>query len=326
MAMTSRERFRETMRYGNPDRVPYFEEGLREEALNRWHDEGLPHDADLSQMFHQDRRERIPVNLEPLPAMEKWGTSRRGLKALRSRLNVDGPARLPEDWEALVTAWRGREHVIELLLHRGFFLSMGVRDWSRFADVMYMLSDAPGCVREIMKVYGDFGARLADRVLREVEVDFVSFSEPIGGNDGPLLSPRQYEEFVLSSYGPILDVVRQHGVETICFITYANARVLIPSLLKAGFNCLWACEVDAEAMDYRSLRREFGRDLRLIAGIDLDTIALGRKAMRKEIMTKVPPLRADGGYVPLADGRARDNVGFEDYCYYRRLMEEVTRR
>jgi hypothetical protein len=29
--------------------------------------------------------------------------------------------------------------------------------------------------------------------------------------------------------------------------------------------------------------------------------------------------------VPLADGRVREDVTFENYVYYRRLLEEVTR-
>jgi len=86
-------------------------------------------------------------------------------------------------------------------------------------------------------------------------------------------------------------------------VTYANARVLVPTILKWGFNCLWACEVNVEAMDYRSLRKEFGRDLRLIGGIDLDALRKDKEAIRREIEEKVPPLIADGGFIPLADGR-----------------------
>jgi hypothetical protein len=36
-------------------------------------------------------------------------------------------------------------------------------------------------------------------------------------------------------------------------MTYANARILIPSILRWGFNCLWAFEVNIEVMGYRSL-------------------------------------------------------------------------
>jgi len=322
--MTSRERFRETMRYGTPDRVPYFEEGLRDDVLDRWHEQGLPTDADLARLFHTDLRERLPINIEPIPPIQRWPTSRRGLQTLRRRLNPDDPARFPEDWPARVKAWRTRDHVLELPLHRGFFLSMGVHDWRRFLDAVYLLSDAPDLVHEILAIYSNFGIRLAERVLDEVEVDFASFSEPIGGNNGPLLSPRMYEEFLLASYRPILDAVRRRGVETIVLVTYANARPLIGPAIEAGFDCLWACEVNVETMDYRALRRRFGRGLRLIGGIDLDVLTLDQAAIRREMEEKVPPLLAQGGYVPLADGRVRINVPFENYCFYRHLLEELT--
>ena len=77
-------------------------------------------------------------------------------------------------------------------------------------------------------------------------------------------------------------------------------------------------------MDYRDIRREFGRNLRLIGGIDLDALRHGKEAIRREIDEKVPPLLADGGYVPVADGRIREDVSFENYAYYRRLLELKT--
>jgi hypothetical protein len=154
-------------------------------------------------------------------------------------------------------------------------------------------------------------------------VDAVIFSEPIGGNEGPLISPEMYENIVLKSYQPVLDVLCRHHVETIIFQTFANARMLIPSILKWGFNGLWACEVNIEAMDYRSIRKEFGRDLRLIGGIDLDALRSSKADIKKEIQTKVPPLLDQGGYIPLADGRVREDVSFENYCYYRELLQSI---
>jgi len=323
--MTSRRRFLETLRYGRPDRVPYFEEGLREGVLEAWRAQGLPAEADPEAIFPTDRRERIAVNLEPLPKVRRWPRTLRGLAGLRRRLDPEHPCRLTADWADRARAWRRGGRVVQLPLHRGFFLSMGVRGWGRFTEVMYLLSDAARLVEETMALYAACYARLAERILSEVKVDFVSFSEPIGGPDGPLLSPDQYDRFVLRSYRPVLEAVRRHGVEFICFITYANARALIPRVLDAGFNCLWACEANTAAMDYRRLRREFGRRLRLIGGIDLDALRRGKRAIRREVLLKVPPLLADGGYIPLADGRVRADVPLEHYCYYRRLLERVAR-
>jgi len=77
-------------------------------------------------------------------------------------------------------------------------------------------------------------------------------------------------------------------------------------------------------MDYRNLRREFGPELRLIGGIDLDALRRDKEAIRREVEEKVPPLLADGGYIPMADGRVRADVPFENYVYYRKLLEKVT--
>ncbi len=313
------------MRYGTPDRVPYFEEGIRDEVLKAWRKQGLPPDTDMSRRFPSDAREEILVDLEPIPKLKRWPTSRQELGALRGSLDPDDPRRLPSKWSKHLRAWQMRDHVLMLRVHRGFFLSMGVDNWERFTEVVRLLIVDPEFVREAMAIQGAFAARLAERVLREVEVDAAVFAEPIGGNDRPLISPQMYEAFVLTSYKPVFDVLGRYGVETIVLRTFANSRMLIPSILKWGFTCLWACEVNVEAMDYRDLRREFGRDLRLIGGIDLDALRRDKEAIRREVEEKVPPLVADGGYVPLADGRVREDVPFENYVYYRQLLEKATR-
>jgi len=323
--MTSRERFLKTMRYEKADRVPYFEEGIRKDVIKAWRKQGLTKKAELSEMFSTDRHEEIETDLEPRPELKKWPASLNELDVLRKSLDPDDSRRLPWKWSQQVRTWRSRDHVLMLRVHRGFFLSMGVYGWDRFSEVIRLLIKDANYVHEAMAVQGEFAARMAERVLAEVEVDAVVFSEPIGGNDRPVLSPKMYEEFVLKSYQPILDVLNRYSVETVVLRTFANARILIPSILKWGFNCLWACEVNIEAMDYRDLRREFGTELRLIGGIDLDALRGGKEAIRREVEEKVPPLLAGGGYVPLADGRVRADVPFENYVYYRKLLEKVTR-
>mgnify|MGYP001828993617 FL=1 len=322
-SMTSRGRFLEVMRFGHPDRVPYFEEGIRDEVVHVWQAQGLSGRRELESAFPSDERERIELDLDPRPELKKWPTTERHLDLFRRHLNPDDPERFSEQWDKRVRKWRHRGHVLMLYVHEGFFLSMGVGSWQRFYDVMTQVVDNPGLVRKMMLAKGRFAAALTEKVLKEVNVDAVIFSEPIGGNEGPLISPEMYENIVLRSYEPVLDVLRKYSVETILFQTFANARILIPSILKWGFNGLWACEVNIEAMDYRGIRKEFGRDLRLIGGIDLDALRGTRDDIKKELQTKVPPLIDQGGYIPLADGRVREDVSFENYCYYRQLLRRI---
>lgn len=322
--MNCRERFLETMQYGKPDRVPYFEEGIRQEVLDEWYQQGLSPQDDLETMFHTDRREEIDPDLWSKPVPCQLPTSSADLKKYAAGLDPYDPARLPEDWSERVSSWRQRDHVLMLRVHDGFFLTMRVDDWQRFYDVIHLVKDDPGFVAEMMNLQGEFNARLTERVLSEVSVDAVIFSEPIGGMNGPIIAPWTYEQLVLPSYQPVMDVVRRHGVKVIILRTYANARVLIPSQLEAGINCLWACECETGAMDYHDIRRTYGKDLRLVGGIDLDALRFGKESIYREVMEQVPPLLESGGYIPLADGRVRPDVPLEDYIYYRRLLEEIT--
>ena len=322
--MDSRERFRQTMGYGRPDRIPYFHEGMEEDVLQEWRKQGLSHGADLYEMFGFDRREEFEPDLEALPGFRNWPSTKSNLDRLRGALNPNQNSRFPRRWINLVQKWRTRNHPLFLRVHRGFFLSMGVEGWKRFREVMFLTLRDPEFVREAMRIQGEFSAQIAERALKEAEFDAAVFTEPIAENSGPLISPKMYEDLVLKSYEPVLAVLRQHRVGTVILLTFANIRPLLPSLVKRGFNCLWACEAPGKHMDYRDLRRDFGRDLRLIGGIDLDVLRLDKESIKREVYEKVPPLLADGGFIPLADGRVRKDIPLENYLYYRRCFEEVT--
>jgi hypothetical protein len=94
-------------------------------------------------------------------------------------------------------------------------LSLGVKGWSRFTEVIELLVRAPLLVHDTLMIQGEFAARLAERVLRDVQVGAALFSEPIAEKRGPLISPKMYRDIVLPSYDPLLSVLKRHGVEVI---------------------------------------------------------------------------------------------------------------
>jgi len=321
--MNSKQRFLETMQSGQPDRPPLFDEGQREEVLEAWRLQGMPDGALLSELFAIDERDEIEPDLYPSPDLEPWPTTLDALDALKDALNPDDPARLPEDWDTCVRGWADRQHIVMLRVHRGFFQSIGVNDWRRFYQMMLLVKDDPRLVHKMLEIQGEFNARMTERVLRDVQVDAAVFGEPIGDNTGPLISPRTYRELVLPTYQPVLEILHRYHVRTIILRAFANIYPLIPDLLKAGINCLWVVEVRALEMDYPRLRSEFGHDLRLIGGLDLDVLREDKESIQRELEEKVPLLLEQGGYAPLLDGRVREDVPWENYCYYRELLERL---
>ncbi len=281
-------------------------------------------DTDLTKMFQTDEREEIYLDVDPHPFPAKWPVRREELKNFARRFNPGDRTRYPQQWKKHLPGWMEHSHVLMLRVHIGFFESMGVNGWGRFRELMIQMHNNPGLVGAMMQIQGECVASLTERVLQDIKIDAAIFSEPIGDNNGPLISPKMYAELVLTSYRPILEVLQRHSVRVVILRTYANCRLLIPVLLENGIDCLWACEVNNEAMDYRSLRKEFGQGLRLIGGVDLDVLRQDKESIRREVEEKVPLLVAQGGYVPLADGRVREDIPFENYVYYRQLLEKVT--
>ncbi|MBW2438132.1 MAG: hypothetical protein JRF29_12690, partial [Deltaproteobacteria bacterium] len=117
--MSSRKRFRETMGYGMPDRVPYFEEGIRKDVLKAWRTQGLAKKADLAALFPSDFRERMEVDLEPRPKFISRLDKMTDLKKFKRRLDPTDKKRLPSRWSRRVRAWQSRDHVLMLYVHRG---------------------------------------------------------------------------------------------------------------------------------------------------------------------------------------------------------------
>lgn len=321
--MNGRERFQKIMGYDQPDRAPLFKEGIRDDVIETWHSEGMPRDKVLAELFKIDQRIDVQPELEPRPRLAQWPVERAHLKEFEHNLNPEDPGRLPVDWQERVDEYATQDKPIMLRVHRGLYQTLGVIDWRGFADVNLLLIDDPKLAHDLLEIQANFAARLVQRILSEVNVDAAIFSEPISDNNGPLISPKMFESFGYTSYSPLLEVLQRSGVQTIIFRSYANARFLLPVILKWGFNCLWACEENFGDMDYRIIRREFGRELRLIGGIDVDILRQDKESIRREVMEKVPSLLADGGFIPLADGRIRANVPYENYDYYRNLLEKV---
>ena len=128
------------------------------------------------------------MDLDPRPPFQKWPTSRSELDVWRRRLDPNDPERLPDNWSVRIRAWGKRDDVLMLRLHPGFFLTMGVEGWHRFTQVIYLLKDDPRFVREVLAIQAEFVARLAERVLRGVEVDAAVFGEKVP----PLLAAGGY--------------------------------------------------------------------------------------------------------------------------------------
>ncbi len=322
--MNSRERFLAILHGETPDRPPLFPEGIRDEVLTCWHTQGLPGGIDLESLFTYDQFETLDPDTYPRLEITDWSDPQL-LPLLRQRLGAEDPRRLPDNWTERVNGWKDRQHPLFMRIHQGLFLTLGIEDWRSFAPALLRLVDQPELVHQIMTIQAAFAARLAEKILRQVDLDGVIFSEPIAGNHGALVSPEMYRTFALQSYAPIFDVLHAHHVPAVIWRSYANPINLLPEVVKYPFNVLWLCETPPDGLSPARVRQKVGSDRILIGGIDSDVLREDTRAIQQAI-ADVQPFVEAGRFIPLADGRVREDVPYPNYVFYRQELQRVFMR
>jgi hypothetical protein len=327
--MNTRQRFQETLQYGTPDRFPFFDYGLREDVLACWRAEGLAPEADVRQMFGLERWETagtygdVEIELHALPRFQGRLRTRADWHHLREAFDPQTPGRYPDNWAAVVAGWQDRDYPLGLIVWRGLFLPLQVGDWETLTDLLYLIHDEPALVEEVMAYMAHFNLAVLERALDGVDWDFAIFEEPIASNHAPVISPAHYRRFCLPYLQHIVERVRAAGIELLVADSQGAVGPLIPLWLEAGLNTLWLGDVAAAGLDYRTLRQQYGSELRLIGGLDLRVMTQDRAAVEREVLEKVPPLLAEGGYIPFLDGRVRKGMPFQNYAHYRHLLREL---
>jgi uroporphyrinogen decarboxylase len=138
--------------------------------------------------------------------------------------------------------------------------------------------------------------------------------------NGPLISPKMFDEFVAPYYRRLTGFLRAHGVDVICVDTDGDCRRLIPGFLQAGVSGLYPFEVQA-GMDIVEVRKNFPR-LLIQGGIDKTKIALGGAAIDAELEAKLPSLLSQGGFIPCCDHLVPPDVSWENFVYYRERVKD----
>ena len=324
--MNERERFRRLVRGEPIDRPPLFEEGVRDEVIERWHQQGLPQGMTHEQLFGLTEHERAGPDIRLRPSYD-GRIMELAPEQYRQAFDVSRD-RFPEDWAETVRRLETRDHVACIWASRGFFQALGVGDWATLKPVLQATVQDPDGVRARMEMYGDFCARMLGLTLQQVDPEFIYLGEPISDNTGPLISPAMFERFVIPVYERIVSVAHAHGCREILVGTYGNSALLFPAMIRAGVTMLWISEAaELPETDYRTIRRRHGPDLGLIGGVPLSLLRTGSpEGMRERLSEIVTPLLASGRYIPLAGGRVREEVPWSVYRAYREALNELMAR
>jgi len=356
--MNPHERFLACMRFEPVDRVPLWEWGPWTSTLRRWQQETLGEGRLPPQFVECDPRELCGVDMWMLPRYEQvvvaedeetiTVVSDRGVltrtfknlditsmpdyleypiktpddwEALKNRYDPAAPARFPEDWPERCARWRREGAVVEIKGSRSPSLFGFVRELLGPERVLYAFHDQPAMIHDMMEFNTEFLLDLWPRLLDEAPVTTVMIWEDMCYRNGPLISPAMFREFMLPRYKRLTGFLRSRGVDRIYVDCDGNIEELIPLWLEAGIEGMFPMEV-AAGMDVNKTRREYGRDLFMIGGIDKRVLARDRDAIDREL-ERTLPLAEAGGYIPMLDHGIPHDVPYENFVYYWQRKKEM---
>jgi uroporphyrinogen decarboxylase len=284
-------------------------------------------DSDEYQIIRDEDGNAIRVRkADPLGSMPQWlGYPVRDREdweqVVKPRLDDASPERRPrgEDFERWVAAMQA--HDTPLSIHCG-----SLYGWPRCLMGVTALSlafyDDPGLVHDICEHLTDYIIRLITPFLERVQFDWGFYWEDMGHKTASLCSPATYREFMLPHVERIADLLHAHGVRHVIVDSDGNNDALIPLWLEVGLSGWRPCEI-ASGCDPVRLRREYGRDLVLMGGVDKRALARGPEAIEHELLSKVPWLCAQGGYFPQVDHLVPPDVSLDNYTHYARLLRAI---
>ena len=169
-----------------------------------------------------------------------------------------------------------------------------------FADMVANRKFAEGLLDRVMEVKLKYWEIALELVGENVLV--VSEADDLGGQNGPLISPKLYRELIKPRHKELFSTIKRKAKTKvyIFFHTCGSVRELLPDLIEAGVDILNPVQVSAAGMDTKELKKEFGKEITFWGG-GIDTQRVLPKGTGQEIVDEVKrridDLAPEGGFV-----------------------------
>ncbi len=355
--MTDRERFNNQMHYRPVDRCFNMEFGYWKENFQQWPmflENNITSNSQAELFFNFDEIHVIGTQTGMYPGFPEEVVSetaetriiRRGgllLEVLKSG-NSSMPHFLrssivtPDDWLQVkrerfdrrdparradipnLQAWHPRDRRYPLGINCGSMIGK-VRNMLTFEGLAYAIYDYPDMVEDMVETHCQLVEDSLDQLLPHFEFDFAAGWEDICFKNGPIVSVDFFRDVVLPRYQRIHHKLRQFGIDLWYTDCDGDVRHILPLFLQGGINCLFPFEVASSAHP-GELLEAYGRDLRIMGGVDKLQLGKGPQAISQYLETLIPLVKR-GGYIPFCDHRCPPNVRPEDYLFYLDLKQTL---
>lgn len=181
---------------------------------------------------------------------------------------------------------------------RGFFeISWFMRGMDNF---MVDLSLNPRLACMLMDKVKDYLIAKLIKILEagKGKIDFVELNDDVGGQNGLLISPDMWREYIKPRMREMIDVAHSYGAR-IMYHSCGSVRAIIPDLIEIGVEILNPVQPKAAGMEPRGLKNDFGDKLTFYGTIDeQETLPYGKpEDVKAEVLERISYMAPGGGFI-----------------------------
>ena len=233
----------------------------------------------------------------------------------KPRLDPGTAERYPGEWAAWDAVVNDPDREELLILPAGSLYGW-IRNWMGVEEVSYLIYDDEELFEEMVETITTCVCEVLRRVLeRGGRFDAAFYWEDMSYNNGPLISPAHFREYLVPRYKRINALLASHGVRHVIVDSDGRIDDLIPYWLEAGVTTVLPFEIGTTGADPLAYRRRFGRELRIIGGFDKRILASTPEAIEAEVR-RLAPMVEEGGFIPVCDHKIPPDVTLENYRFY----------
>ena len=325
--MNSRERVLTAFAYREPDRVPCWCGASPEFWTKAKRELRIADDEALRVRLGDDFRRVTARYAGPAPRLSSGATTRtvfgverhgQGYGQPMSHPLADVPlAQIPAyAWPK--PDWMDVSHIrAEALAWDRQYAILG-GDWSPFwhdaidllgMENMYLkMYDEPELVDAVLQHLVDYYAEVSRRIFEAAgdALDIFFIGNDFGGQTGPLLSPAQFERFMVPHLRRLTRLGHDYGllVQLHCC---GGFEPLIPAMIAAGLDGLHAIQPCCGGMDLAALKAKYGARILFNGAIDSHHVLIDGTpdSVRRQTRAVLDIMAPGGGYVA---GASHDTI------------------
>lgn len=328
--MTAPERFYNLVRGKSFDRLPIMEWapwwGV---TVERWQKEGmaLPYDVyQIQDYFGLDKclQTGFGVRTAATPVAKSFGagilTDEAGYEEIKKTMFPEPATMLPPEHFDWCRKTRAKGDALHFFTVEGFFWYP--RELFGIENHLYSFYDEPELLHRMCDDYAEWLLRVFAYIGETFHYDFMSFSEDMSYNNGPMIGKETFDEFLAPYYKKVIPALKELDIP-----------IFIDSDGDITRAVDWYAGVGAEGMF--PLERQAGVDVSLyvekqpgmtyLGHFDKMCMKFGEAAMRAEF-ERILPSCIKGKVIPSVDHQTPPDVSLENYKTYVRLFHEYAEK